>query len=364
MQTTFVEVLRSSPAERRALYEAAAASLRTRAENVEKDIYVCWILDFLFNQRNGDPVNLYFKGGTSLSKAYDVIKRFSEDIDIGVYKTDIDAPLEQEIAEQGSVNKQQKMLAEKVDEAARTYISGPLREQLLAKIAKTESQIGEVGHFAVKYGYDPYRKRDALDILVVTYKSVFGTDADYVQPAVRIEGGARPDPVPVEARTIIPYIASELNTAEDLRVNGVTTVKPERTFWEKVLILHAMTEMTEKRAGEQVAGKPVPDLNRYSRHYYDVHQIWTNSAYGKATASMRELAEACRVHKELMFRAPDHRYDRAVPGSYRLQPTPDMREKLTRDYERMSAMIFGDIPEFEIIMRSIAELEGFINAVA
>lgn len=108
MQTTFVEVLRSSPAERRALYEAAAASLRTRAENVEKDIYVCWILDFLFNQRNGDPVNLYFKSGTSLSKAYDVIKRFSEDIDIGVYKTDIDAPLEQEIAEQGSVNKQQK----------------------------------------------------------------------------------------------------------------------------------------------------------------------------------------------------------------------------------------------------------------
>lgn len=256
------------------------------------------------------------------------------------------------------------MVAEKVDEAARTYISGPLREQLLAKIAKTESQIGEVGHFAVKYGYDPYRKRDALDILVVTYKSVFGTDADYVQPAVRIEGGARPDPVPVEARTIIPYIASELNTAEDLRVNGVTTVKPERTFWEKVLILHAMTEMTEKRAGEQVAGKPVPDLNRYSRHYYDVHQIWTNSAYGKATASMRELAEACRVHKELMFRTPDHRYDRAVPGSYRLQPTLDMREKLTRDYERMSAMIFGDIPEFEIIMRSIAELEGFINAVA
>lgn len=76
MQTTFIEVLRSSPDERRALYATAAAGLKTRAENVEKDLYVCWILDFLFNQREGDPVNLYFKGGTSLSKAYNVIKRF------------------------------------------------------------------------------------------------------------------------------------------------------------------------------------------------------------------------------------------------------------------------------------------------
>ncbi|MEH7872355.1 MULTISPECIES: nucleotidyl transferase AbiEii/AbiGii toxin family protein [Rhizobium] len=362
MQTTFVEILRSSADDRRALYATVAATLETRAENIEKDLYVCWILDFLFNRREGDPVNLYFKGGTSLSKAYDVIRRFSEDIDIGIYKADIEAPLEGEIAAQTSVTKQQKMLAEKVDEAARHYISGPLREQLLRKIAETEAAIGDEGHFSVGYGYDAYRKRDALDILVVGYRSVFGADAEYVQPAVRIEGGARPDPVPVEARTIIPYVAPELTSADDLAINGVTTVKPERTFWEKVLILHAMTEMTEKRANEQNPEKPVPDLNRYSRHYYDVHQLWTNGAYGKETASMTELAEACRAHKELMFRAPDHRYDRAVPGSYRLQPTPEMRDKLSRDYERMSAMIFGEIPKFEDVMTSIAELEAFVNS--
>lgn len=101
----------------------------------------------------------------------------------------------------------------------------------------------------------------------------------------------------------------------------------------------------------------VPDLNRYSR--YDVHQIWTNPGYGRATASMLDLAEACRRHKELMFRAPDHRYDRAVPGSFRLVPTPEMREKLRADYARMSAMIFGTPPEFEMVMTSIQELERF-----
>jgi hypothetical protein len=144
----------------------------------------------------------------------------------------------------------------------------------------------------------------------------------------------------------------------------VTTVKPERTFWEKVLILHAMTEMTEKRRVEANPERTVPDLNRYSRHYYDVHRIWTHPDYGKATASMLELAESCRQHKELMFRAPDHRYDRAIPGSFRLVPTADMRRKLAADYQRMSAMIFGTPPAFEAVITSIQELEHLLNSDA
>jgi hypothetical protein len=122
-----------------------------------------------------------------------------------------------------------------------------------------------------------------------------------------------------------------------------------------------MTEMTEKRSAEANPDRPVPDLNRYSRHYYDVHQIWTHPDYGEATASMRDLAEACRQHKELMFRAPDHRYDRARPGSYRLIPTGEMKVKLAADYERMAAMIFGKSPSFAEVMASIEALEHFLN---
>lgn len=76
---------------------------------------------------------------------------------------------------------------------------------------------------------------------------------------------------------------------------------------------------------------------------------------------MRELAEACRQHKELMFRSPDHRYDRAVPGTYRLVPTPDIRNKLAIDYERMSAMIFATPLSFEAVMKSIEGLEAAVN---
>jgi hypothetical protein len=160
-------------------------------------------------------------------------------------KADLNAPVEADIAALPSITKQQKALAEEVDEAARKYISGTLRDQLLKEIAAVEELSGRSGHFSVGFGFDPYRNKDALDVLVVGYDSAFGSGDGYVQAAVRIEGGARPDPVPVEAREIVPYVADELPNGAVLNFGGVTTVKPERTFWEKVLILHAMTEMTE-----------------------------------------------------------------------------------------------------------------------
>lgn len=361
MKQAFIEILQSTLDERRALFSAVASDIETRAENIEKDLYVCWALDFLFNRRPTDPVRLYFKGGTSLSKAYGLINRFSEDIDIGIFKADLRAPLEADIAALPSVNQQQKALAEQVDEAARQYVAGPLRGMLSKEIAAVEEETGKIGHFTLDFGYDAYRRKEALDILVLRYKSVFDTSGGYVEAAVRIEAGARPDPIPVEAQEVTPYVASEMKVGFDLSVRNVMTVKPERTFWEKVLILHAMTETTEKRSLEGNPERKVPDLNRYSRHYYDVHQIWTHAQYGKATASMLDLAEACRRHKELMFRAPDHRYDRAVPGTFRLAPTPGMMEKLAADYSRMAAMIFGEPPRFDVVMESISELEQFLN---
>lgn len=267
MYPAFLEILRSSADEQRALFSDAAAELDTRAENTEKDLYVCWVLDWLFNRRPADAARLYFKGGTSLSKAYGLIRRFSEDIDIGIYKADLHVPLEADIAALNSVTQQQKVLAEQVDEAARQYMSRPLKEMLAKEIAEVEAAIDKKGHFSVSFGYDAYRKKEALDILVVGYRSVFDTSGGYVEAAVRIEGGARPDPVPAEPREILPYVAAVFGANKDLAVSNVMTVKPERTFWEKVLILHAMTEMTEKRSAQADPARKIPDLNRYSRHF-------------------------------------------------------------------------------------------------
>ncbi|MBB6166149.1 putative nucleotidyltransferase component of viral defense system [Rhizobium wenxiniae] len=152
MRQSFIDILRSTADEQRALFSAAASALETRAENVEKDLYVCWVLDFLFNRRKADTIGLYFKGGTSLSKAYGLIKRFSEDIDIGIYKADLKVPLEADIAALPSVNQQQKALAEQVDEAARHYMSGPLKSLLGDEIAAVEGETGQSGHFSLDFG--------------------------------------------------------------------------------------------------------------------------------------------------------------------------------------------------------------------
>jgi hypothetical protein len=210
MLPTFIEILRSPGDEQRSLFEAAASGLKTRAENVEKDLYVCWVLDFLFNRRKEASIGLYFKGGTSLSKAYGLISRFSEDIDIGLYKSDLGVLLEKDIEALGSVTKQQKALADEVDSAARQYISGPLRDMLTTELKEVEEAVARKGHFSLSFGYDAIRDKEMHDILLVGYRSVFDNTGGYVEAAVRIEGGARPDPVPAEARTIIPYIASEL----------------------------------------------------------------------------------------------------------------------------------------------------------
>jgi hypothetical protein len=154
------------------------------------------VLDFLFNRRGDDPVGLYFKGGTSLSKAFGLIRRFSEDIDIGIYKADLHVPLEADIAALPSVDQQQRALAEKVDEAARQYISGPLKELLTKEIAAVEEAAERPGHFTLGFGFDNYRNRDALDILVLGYKSVF----ESAQSMCRPQSASKVARVPIPSR--------------------------------------------------------------------------------------------------------------------------------------------------------------------
>ena len=188
-----------------------------------------------------------------------------ENLEMGAYlsRARIRTALEADIAALPSVNQQQRALAERVDEAARRYISGPLKDLLTKEIAAVEDATDQRGHFSLGFGFDPYRNRDALDILVVGYKSVFDINDGYVQAAVRIEGGARPDPVPAELREIVPYIASEMPAGHDLTARGVTTVRPERTFWEKATLLHALHHGT--------LVKPDRRVDRLSRHLYDLH---------------------------------------------------------------------------------------------
>ncbi|WP_256461583.1 nucleotidyl transferase AbiEii/AbiGii toxin family protein [Bradyrhizobium barranii] len=124
------QIIRASADDRRGLFQTTGQRLSCAPENVEKDFWVCWTLDALYN-RAGIGERLLFKGGTSLSKAFDLIQRFSEDIDITVIRDDLPGdpfPSDDELRAMGS-NKRKRQLDEIKDRCSR-YIHGPFQAAL------------------------------------------------------------------------------------------------------------------------------------------------------------------------------------------------------------------------------------------
>ena len=129
MNPGYIQVLRASPADRRDLFLGAARRLGTPEQNIEKDFWVCWTLDALFNGLPGGSPRLLFKGGTSLSKGYGLISRFSEDIDITVFRDDLGQAASVEELEALSRRKRGAKL-DLIKLACRDYIQGQLLRQL------------------------------------------------------------------------------------------------------------------------------------------------------------------------------------------------------------------------------------------
>jgi hypothetical protein len=129
MNPDFNRLLASPATDRRDLFLATAARLGTTVQNVEKDFWVCWTLDALLNGLQRGGPRLLFKGGTSLSKGHGLIERFSEDIDITVFRADIDAPASVEELEALSHNQRERRLDD-IRKACQAFIGGPLKAQL------------------------------------------------------------------------------------------------------------------------------------------------------------------------------------------------------------------------------------------
>src|SRR5487761_2260542 len=137
----FQTVLAASERERRDLFLAAANRLGTAEQNIEKDFWVCWTLDALFNGLEPGGPRLLFKGGTSLSKGYGLIERFSEDIDITVFREDIGQPATVEELERLSGKKRIARL-EAIKAACQEYIQGPMLEQIETLLRQAVSAAG------------------------------------------------------------------------------------------------------------------------------------------------------------------------------------------------------------------------------
>jgi hypothetical protein len=342
----FDEVLRADVATRQGLFATTAQRLGTTPQNVEKDFWVCWTLDTLFNGLTDSP-RLLFKGGTSLSKGFGLIDRFSEDIDVTVFRDDLGLPASVEELSALSRNKRNQAL-DAIRTACEAYINGPLLQDLGAIAAATGARNGyEAGALRVE--------PDVADLqtLLMIYPSVTPLDA-YIAKSVKIESGAKSALDPNTSRAVAPYVNDDLPTL-DLSVRNVVIVDAERTFWDKIVILHGL------RRWYEIRGALRGDGQRISRHYYDLYQL-LRSETGRTALANRALGEDCVAHARVFFDRPDYDLKSAHPPTFALCPEGDMTGALRQDYRAMSAMIFGEPPPFDAIIEEIAALEKTLNS--
>ena len=345
MNSAFDEVLKADADTRAGLFAATAQRLGTTPQNVEKDFWVCWTLDALFNGRDGGP-RLLFKGGTSLSKGFGLIKRFSEDIDVTVFRDDLGQAWSIEELSQMSRKKREAAL-DAIKAACEEYINGALLKELAQIAAEAASRTGiAAGQLTIEPNPDDRQS------LLVRYPTATLVDG-YVDKIVKIESGAKSALDPNSVKPIVPYADEDL-PGFDLKVPNVTVVDAERTFWDKVVILHGLRRWYEIR-GELRGGG-----HRISRHYYDVHELMKSRAGERAIANPG-LGADCVLHARIFFNRPDFDLASAEPPTFTLVPEGGMYDDLRRDYAAMTGMIFGSPPAFEEVVESVASLEAAIN---
>jgi len=275
MTRGFQTVLAASEQERRDLFVGTGNRLGTAEQNIEKDFWVCWTLDGLFNELDASGPRLLFKGGTSLSKGYGLIERFSEDIDITVFRADIGQAATVDALEALSGKKRTARL-EAIKAACQEYVHGQMLEQLselLRRALKTANLSATRGRVEPDSN-DPDRQS-----LLLWYPTATTEGNAYIRRAIKIESGAKSALDPHSPLTIRPYIADDLVNL-DLTVGNVITVDPSRTFWDKVVILHGLRRWWDRRGELKGGGQ------RVSRHYYDVYRLLASEIGEKASGDM------------------------------------------------------------------------------
>ena len=321
--------------EREILFRNTAAKCGLSEGIVEKDFWVCWTLDYLFH---GSPwaKHLAFKGGTSLSKCFDLIHRFSEDIDLILDWRLLESARNDPWAER------RKNQQDKLNKALNAETEIFLREQFVPRVTEDFAQLLTEDFSLCVDEYDP-------QTVNFTYPKLFSETA--ILPMVRLEIGALAAWTPTTQEQVTSYVAQTYPHVFQDPTTTILTVLPERTFWEKVTILHKEAFRTNGRFPA-----------RYSRHYYDLYCMDKSTVKAAAYADLNLLARVVQF-KDRFYPARNAHYDLAKPGTMCLLPPEDCVDALQEDYAHMQGMLFGTIPTFEDIMQCIQKMEAEINSL-
>jgi len=310
-------------AERRGMGSAAVT---------EKDFWVCWTLKRLFEHPQLSKL-LIFKGGTSLSKVFGLIDRFSEDIDLILdWRT---VTKEDPLADRS--NTQQGRLNEQMNEAAQKYIAGDLLQML-------KTALGDFCALEVNDG-----EKDLGHIVRVRYPET--SAAGNLLPYIQLEIGPLASWLPHSGHVVRAYAAEEFPGQFDDPVCPVRAIDAERTFWEKATILH--------HEANRPVGSPVPE--RYSRHYYDLFLMAQDVPLKSRALGDLELLKSVVEFKKRFYPRGWADYDKAKPRSFKLVPPERVLKAMRKDYDAMGEMIFGRRPVFDAIIDGLMILGNEIN---
>lgn len=308
---------------------------------VEKDFWVCFTLQCLFSTAELKD-NLTFKGGTSLSKGFGIIERFSEDIDLTIHPNllgfDSNSLPNLKISKSERKKRSELIKSVRIDK-----VKNELKESLEEKISYI---IGSPSSQESYFRYD-----DNEGALYFRYPTRENINGGYIPQQLKLEFGAHGGIGPSETVTIIPWVAEEFPDAFKNASTEVVALSPERTFWEKATILHAEYY------------KPIENAMRFrhSRDLYDVYCLSKHESGKKALKDLRLLATVVE-NKQLYFYAAWPKYDLAKPETLRLAPNSQRITDLKRDYKKMGEMIFGRQPNFNEIIEQLVKIEQTLNA--
>lgn len=332
------------PADRVQLYEQAQQRTGLSPRSLEKDLWVCWTLQQLFSLP-GMGEHLFFKGGTSLSKAWSLIDRFSEDIDVVIERGYLGFGGEAG-PEHAASRKQQRLRLDALRLACQKCIAEKLQPALAVRLRETLSA-GESWKLEADQA-DPDSQT-----LLLQFPSVFPLD-DYLRPSIKIELGARSDTEPHETPVIRPYVSEAFPQLDPSAPFAVRTVAARRTFWEKAMLLHE----------ESFRPPDKPRKSRLARHYYD---LWCLITKGVAQQAVDDAGLFSRVarHREIFFRWSWVDYATLRPGALRILPDEAQRAAWASDYRAMRQdMFFTEPPAFDEVLRVVGQFEREFNITA
>lgn len=321
-----------NPVQQRLVIEQTAAKLNLPVQAIEKDLWVTAILQVLFTLPCAR--DLVFKGGTSISKVWNAINRFSEDIDLAIDRSlfDLDGEL---------TKKQVKKLRKVSSMFVREELFGQLCEAIastpLYGLCEIEAQPDGVGDST----YPEPR------IIYVKYTSLFSDKIDYILPVVKIEAGARSLLEPtlnVAIKSLVDVALPSITTS--LVDVEVRTAIAEKTFLEKCFLLHELFSR-----GVAVSA------NRRSRHLYDLHMMM-RKGIDKRAVSDDELWNMIHHHRSTLTSISGVDYTPDIRSRIVLTPPAECVEDWKSDYQAMQgSMIYNNPPSFEELLQSMAELE-------